>query len=128
MNVSLRGMDWKRRTLTLAAWALLALAPVALMLVLSGVLGRSAWQNVPQWTDELDYWRAVYSWLHVGAQSGYTGIGEAIAPIGPLSVHGISPLIPPRLAGVRISGFFVYTFFACLCQKDSDNFLNSVFL
>ena len=93
MNVSLRGMDWKRRTLTLAAWALLALAPVALMLVLSGVLGRSAWQNVPQWTDELDYWRAVYSWLHVGAQSGYTGIGEAIAPIGPLSVHGISPLI-----------------------------------
>lgn len=93
MNVSLKTMDVKRRALTIAAWALLTASPFLLLGILSLVIGQNAFQSNPVWTDELDYWRSVYSWLHVGAGAGYSGIGELTAKMGNLSVHGLSPIV-----------------------------------
>ena len=115
MNVSLLAMDWKRRALTIATWVLLILSPVVLMLILSGLLGRNAFQSTPTWTDELDYWRAVYSWLHVGSQTGYSGIGEMTAAVGTLSVHGLSPLLLYAWLGAIFGwGINSIVYFNCL--------------
>ncbi len=78
---------------TLAAWTFLVISPFLLLIAVSFALGRSVLQSVPVWTDELDYWRAVYSWLHVGGGAGYSGIGELTASMGTLSVHGIAPIL-----------------------------------
>jgi len=93
MWISLRTMDLKRRALTVAAWALLVASPFILLAAVSLAIGRNAFESYPVWTDELDYWRAVFSWLHVGPNVGYSGIGELTAKIGTLSVHGISPIL-----------------------------------
>ena len=93
MNVSLLALDKKHRVRTLAAWALLVASPFVLLAVVSLVIGHNAFQSVPVWSDELDYWRGVLSWLHVGGSAGYSGIGELTAQMGTLSVHGISPIL-----------------------------------
>ncbi len=78
---------------TYAAWALLVASPFLLLLCISLAIGKNALTGLPVWTDELDYWRAVYSWLHVGPAAGYSGIAELHAPLGTLSVHGLSPVL-----------------------------------
>ncbi len=93
MNVSLRAMDQKRRTLTVAAWAFAVAAPFLLLAAVSLVIGRNAFGACPVWTDELDYWRGVFSWMKVGGAAGYSGVNEHAALMGTLSVHGFAPLL-----------------------------------
>ncbi len=107
----------KHRAGTYAAWAFFVASPFLLLGILSLVLGKSVLSSTPVWTDELDYWRSVYSWLHVGANAGYSGIGELHAAVGTLSVHGLTPLLlyaaPAALFGwsyasiVLINGLWV---------------------
>ncbi|MDD3213432.1 MAG: hypothetical protein PHY64_07150, partial [Eubacteriales bacterium] len=59
----------------------------------SAAIGQNAFQANPVWTDELDYWRGVFSWLNAGGTTGYSGIGEQTALMGTLSVHGVTPLL-----------------------------------
>lgn len=112
MDVTLQARQPKQRFVTYAAWATLVASPFLLLLLLSVWIGHSAFQNTPLWTDELDYWRALYSWLGAGASAGYSGIGELTAPVGVLSVHGLSPLLlyllPARLFGWARSSIVVY--------------------
>ena len=86
-------MDSKHRVATLLSWFLLVASPLLLLLAISAVIGKNAFLSNPIWTDELDYWRSVFSWIHVGGNAGYSGIGELPAQIGTLSVHGLSPLL-----------------------------------
>ena len=82
-----------RKKWTLAAWGLLIFAPWLQLAILSLVIGQNAFTAYPVWTDELDYWRNLFSWLHVGLPLGYNGLGEYPPMIGTLSVHGLTPLI-----------------------------------
>ena len=93
MQASLPKSAIRPRARTIAAWAFLVSSPFWLLLLASLLKGHSALASVPVWTDELDYWRAVYSWLHVGFGAGYSGIGELTARLGTLSVHGIAPIL-----------------------------------
>ncbi len=93
MNVSLHSLSVRNRVLTVAAWVVLAASPFILLAAVSAVIGQNAFQSNPVWTDELDYWRGVFSWLHTGGSAGYNGIGEQTALLGTLSVHGITPVL-----------------------------------
>jgi len=93
MNVSLPVLDKKHRALTIAAWAFMIASPFLLLIAVSLIIGQNAFQSNPVWTDELDYWRSVFSWLHVGGNAGFSGIGELTAMMGTLGVHGFSPIL-----------------------------------
>ena len=82
-----------RRAATVASWAMLVLTPFLAVGVISLILGKNGFAAVPVWSDELDYWRSVYSWIHYGAHTGYNGIGELLPDIGVLSVHGPGPIL-----------------------------------
>ena len=112
MNVVLRGLKIKKRTATIAAWGLMVASPFVLLLGISLAIGRNAFDSTPLWTDELDYWRAIFSWLHVGFNAGYSGIGELTAPMGVLSVHGLSPFLlyglPAKVFGWSYGSIVLY--------------------
>ncbi|MEA5015140.1 MAG: hypothetical protein VB099_11315 [Candidatus Limiplasma sp.] len=86
-------MESRKRFWTLAAWALLILSPFLQMGIISLFIGKNAFAAYPVWSDEMDYWRNLFSWIHVGLPKGYSGIGEYPAPVGTLSVHGLTPLL-----------------------------------
>lgn len=112
MNAAVPGQKAPGRAASYAAWAFLAASPFLLLVGFSVLAGRNALQSVPVWTDELDYWRAVYTWLHAGLAAGCSGIGELAAALGPLSVHGITPLLlyalPATVFGWSFSSIVVY--------------------
>jgi len=83
----------RRRMATAAAWGMLVLTPFLGVGLLSLILGKNGFAAVPVWSDELDYWRSVYSWIHYGMHTGYIGIGELTPEIGVLSVHGPGPIV-----------------------------------
>lgn len=93
MNDSLRLMDRRQRLRSVLCWAVMVFAPFLLLGVLSLVMGRNALNAYPVWSDELDYWRTLYSWDAVGFNTGYSGMYEVFAPVGTLSVHGIAPIM-----------------------------------
>ncbi len=82
-----------RRALTAAAFATLILTPFLAVGIVSLVLGKNGFAAIPIWSDELDYWRSVYSFVNYGFRTGYIGIGELPPEIGVLSVHGPGPLL-----------------------------------
>ena len=93
MNDSLQGMAQKQKAWTLAAWALLVLAPWIQLAAISLAIGQNALAAYPVWSDELGYWRSLFSWVNVGFSSGYNGIGEHAPLLGTLNVHGLAPLL-----------------------------------
>lgn len=93
MNASLLDQKAKTGRLAMAAWVLMVLSPFVLLAVVSLLVGHNALFSNPVWTDELDYWRSVYSWVHTGGAAGYSGVGEQAPLLGSLSVHGVTPLL-----------------------------------
>ena len=93
MGETLREMDRKKRNWTLAAWAFLIFVPWLQLGTISLLIGKNAFATYPVWSDELDYWRSLFSWMNVGLTSGYNGIGEYPPMLGTLSVHGLTPIM-----------------------------------
>ncbi len=91
MNDSLRQPKPSPRTLL--CWALLVLSPFAALAAMSLILGVNAFTGLPVWSDELDYWRAAWSWIEAGPNTGYYGLLELHAPVGALSSHGPTSLL-----------------------------------
>ncbi len=83
----------KRSLATYLSWVAMVCAPFLLMAVVSMVIGHNAINAYPVWSDELDYWRNLYSWDQVGFAKGYSGMFEEIPTYGTLSVHGITPIL-----------------------------------
>lgn len=83
----------RSRMATAASWGMLVLTPFLMVGIVSLILGKNGFAAIPIWSDELDYWRSVYSWIHCGMNTGYNGIGELTAEVGTLSVHGIGPIL-----------------------------------
>jgi hypothetical protein len=111
MNGATLGSHPTKQAATVAAWAFLVLSPFLLLGVLSLAIGKNVFTGVPVWTDELDYWRAVFSFLHAGPAVGYSGIGELHAAVGTLSVHGLTPILlyagPAALLGWTFSSIML---------------------
>ncbi len=93
MNLSLRDMNAKRRAYTLLCWALMVFAPFLLLGADSLLIHKNAFFTYPVWTDELDYWRALFSWNAVGFRTGYTGLFEEFPKYGTLGAHGFTPIL-----------------------------------
>ncbi|MFH1513522.1 MAG: hypothetical protein ABIG45_09240 [Bacillota bacterium] len=83
----------RQRALTAAAWGMLILTPFLAVGIVSLILGKNGFAAMPVWSDELDYWRSVFSWVRYGMHTGYNGIGELPPEIGVLSVHGPGPIL-----------------------------------
>ena len=108
----LRIIEKKKAHWFWGAWTLLVLAPWIQLAVISLATGKNAFAAFPVWSDELDYWRNLYNWAHVGLPMGYNGILEREALIGTLSVHGLTPLLLyggfVRLFGLSFHSIVIY--------------------
>lgn len=102
MIASLKALSPKRRAVTLLCWAVLAAAPFLLLAAVSLAVGRNAFETYPVWSDELDYWRSLFSWDAVGFHTGYSGMLEELPRVGTLGAHGIT--------AVMLYGWFVKLF------------------
>lgn len=72
---------------------LIALPWLALLL-LSIVSGNNCFVGQPLWSDELDYWREMYSFTYAPDHDfGYYGFENAPATVGTWGCHGIAPLL-----------------------------------
>lgn len=86
MKADLTAAARRERVLRYASYGLMVLSPFLLLGVLSLILGRSALDSWPVWTDELDYWRSLQNWNAVGFATGYSGLSEIVPEAGTLSV------------------------------------------
>lgn len=93
MNDSLRTMESKKRWLTMGAWALMMAMPFLQIALISLAIGKNGFASYPVWSDELDYWRSLFSFVRVGFSAGYNGLGEYPPMLGTLSVHGLTPIL-----------------------------------
>lgn len=98
----LRSLPPRRRTATLLGWGLLISAPFLLLAAISLATGRNAFATYPVWSDELDYWRNLFTWDAVGLRTGYNGLLEEFARVGTLGAHGFT--------AVMLYGWFVKLF------------------
>lgn len=77
-----------------AGWCLLALLPWLTLLILSIASGHNCLDGRPFWSDEVDYWREIYSFSNASdGWFGYNGFDGYPAKIGTWGCHGISPLL-----------------------------------
>ena len=82
MKADLNAAARRERVLRYASYGLMVLSPFLLLGVLSLILGRSALDSWPVWTDELDYWRSLQNWNAVGFATGYSGLSEIVPEAG----------------------------------------------
>lgn len=73
------------------SWALLAATPFLTLGLLSLLTGHNAFSALPLWSDELDYWRSMYSFSQKGLAVGYSGMYEVAPRLGTFSTHGFMP-------------------------------------
>ncbi len=69
------------------------LSPVILLAILSFILKQNAFAGRPIWSDEIGFWREIYSFVHYGFKTGYIGINELTPKIGCFSTHGFFPAL-----------------------------------
>ena len=81
---------------------LLIAAPFVMLALISLAVGRNAFATYPVWSDELDYWRNLFTWNEVGFATGYNGMLEEFARVGTLGAHGFT--------AVMLYGWFVKLF------------------
>lgn len=93
MKADLTAAERRERILRYASYGLMVLSPFLLLGILSLILGRSALDAWPIWTDELDYWRSLQNWNAVGFATGYSGLSEIVPEAGTLSVHGLTAIV-----------------------------------
>ena len=89
----LRTMESRKRFGTLASWALLISVPFLQLGIISLLIGKNAFAAYPVWSDEMDHWRSLFSWVEAGLPRGYNGIGEYPPLVGTLGVRGLTPLL-----------------------------------
>ena len=87
MIAFLRSLPPRRRTATLLGWGLLIASPFLLLAAISLAIGRNAFATYPVWSDELDYWRNLFTWDAVGFHTGYNGMLEEFARVGTLGAN-----------------------------------------
>lgn len=95
-------MNGKKSVFKYILWILLILSPIVLLAVESLIYGQNLFMGVPEWSDELDYWREMYSFSRCGFDFGGSLFFGYDAQVGPLGAHSFSPIAAWGL----FSGFF----------------------
>lgn len=100
-------------------WALLVLLPVISLCVLSIASGNNCFAAQPVWSDELDYWREVYSFSSLHSLSfGLNGFLGYPAKIGTLGCHGLAPFIiyglPALIFGWATNSIVIWNMMICM--------------
>ena len=76
---------------------LFSLSHVILLLILSYIFKRNAFivkpHNLAIFSDEVGYWREIFSFANYGFKTGYIGINELIPKVGRFSTHGFFPAL-----------------------------------
>lgn len=80
------------KALKYGGWIILILSPVLLLFIQSMYYGRNLFLSVPQWSDELDYWREMFSFANNGFNFGGSLFVGMDAEIGPMGAHSFSPI------------------------------------
>lgn len=81
------------KAINYGGWIVLILSPVLLLLIQSVIYGRNLFMGVPVWSDELDYWREMYSFSHNGFNFGGSMYVGMDAQFGPMGAHSVSPIV-----------------------------------
>ena len=74
-------------------WGVLVLSPIIILAVESMIFGKNLLMSVPEWSDELEYWREVYSFSYHGFSFGGSYFFGHDAALGPLGAHSVTPLV-----------------------------------
>lgn len=72
-------------------WIVFVFSPFILMLILSKIWCQNIFLARPFWSDEVGYWREIYSFAECGFKTGYIGINELIPKVGQFSTHSFFP-------------------------------------
>ncbi len=89
-----RGMQW-------ASWILLIISPALTLAALSLVSGHDCFSGLPIWSDEIDYWREMFSFVEADDHAfGFYGFLGYPAEVGEWGCHGIAPLLVYGLPGM----------------------------
>lgn len=94
----------------------LAFLPIATVLLLSLYSGNNCFSGMPLWSDEVDYWREVYSFSSLRS-SGYYGFLGHTPLLGTLGCHGWTPIlvygVPALLFGWNVFSIVAWNIFLC---------------
>lgn len=83
-----------QRGLRYASWAVLVGAPWLMLGLLSLLSGHDCFAGLPLWSDELDYWREMFSFAASSDGAfGYYGFDGYPAAVGEWGCHGVAPLL-----------------------------------
>ena len=110
---------WRSKKLNCLFCALCTIAPVIVLGIMSLLAGKNLFLSVPVWSDELDYWREMYSFSDWGFNFGGSLFAGYEAKIGPFGGHSISPVVVWGLFGrlFQWKWFSIFAFnlgFICL--------------
>lgn len=83
----------KRKKFIILAYAALVLSPLFLLLLESTSVGKNLFLSLPTWSDELDYFREVYSFSNCGFKFGGSLFAGYEALHGPFGAHSFSPIV-----------------------------------
>ena len=78
----------KSKGIKYICYSIFVLSPVILLLFLSYIFKRNIFAGTPLWSDEVGYWREIFSFANYGFKTGYIGINELIPNFGQFSTHG----------------------------------------
>lgn len=73
-------------------WVLIILSPIIILLMQSAISRQNLFLGVPEWSDELDYWREMYSFSANGFSFGGSMFFGYDAKLGPMGAHSITPI------------------------------------
>jgi hypothetical protein len=70
------------------------------MLLVPAYFGRGVLAFTPVWSDEIDYWREIYTFAHVGFGGGYHANNEIGAPVSLSHFVAHGPAFPMLLGPI----------------------------
>lgn len=102
-----------------ACWIVLVASPAIMLALLSLASGNDCFSGLPLWSDEVDYWREMHSWVNAPDHAfGYYGFLGHPASVGEWGCHGIAPLllygIPGLLFGWHPSSIVLINMVWCM--------------
>lgn len=99
--------SWIKENIVYFVFLLLPLVPLAFLCIFTG---KNLFLSVPTWSDELDYFREVYSFSRNGLSFGGSLFVSYGAPIGPFGAHSFSPVVVYGLFSL-LFGFNIHSIF-----------------
>lgn len=109
----------KAQYLRWAAWILLIVSPALTLGALSLASGHDCFSGLPLWSDEVDYWREMFSFVDAQDHAfGFYGFLGFPADVGEWGCHGIAPLLvyglPGMLVGWHVASIVLVNMACCM--------------